>query len=72
MGPSRATTDGRGVVDTFLYPGERPLAATHLVETMAVSYPPLDLIVFGVRIDWLVAFLLFSLAFGFVTRASSE
>ena len=56
---------GSGIIDTLLYPGEPPIAANLNVEAIEVAYPPLELSLFGLRMDWLVCFLLLSMAFGF-------
>ena len=64
--PQRRT--GRGVWDTFLYPGEPPIPSDHPVEAVEIVYPPLELGVFGWSINWLVAFFVLSLAFGFAFK----
>ena len=56
---------GSGIIDTLLYPGEPPIAANLNIEAIEVAYPPLELSLFGLRMDWLVGFLLLSMAFGF-------
>jgi uncharacterized membrane protein (DUF106 family) len=56
---------GSGIIDTLLYPGEPPIAANLNIEAIEVAYPPLELSLFGLRLDWLVGFLLLSMAFGF-------
>ena len=64
--PQRRT--GRGMLDTMLYPGEPPISRTHLVEAVEVAYPPLELGVFGWNVDWLVAFFVLSMGFGFAFK----
>ena len=64
--PQRRT--GRNMLDALLYPGEPPVPAGHPIEVVAVGYPPLELGVAGMRVDWLVGFLLLSMAFGFASR----
>ena len=59
---------GRGLLDALLYPGEPPVPAGHAIEAVEVGYRPLDLSLAGMRIDWLVAFLLLSMACGFACR----
>jgi uncharacterized membrane protein (DUF106 family) len=55
-------------LDTLLYPGEPPIAADHPVEAIEVAYPPQDLSLLGVRVNWLVAFLILSMAVGFAFK----
>ena len=55
-------------LDTLLYPGEPPIAADHPVEAVEVAYPPQDLSLFGVGVNWLVGFLLLSMACGFAFK----
>jgi len=64
--PQRRT--GRGMLDTLLYPGEPPIPSDHLVEAVEIVYPPLELGVFGWSINWLFAFFVLSMAFGFAFK----
>lgn len=64
--PQRRT--GRGMLDTMLYPGEPPIPEAHAVEAVEIGYPPLELGVFGLRVDWLVAFFVLSMGFGFAFK----
>ncbi len=64
--PQRRT--GRGMLDTMLYPGEPPIPEAHTVEAVEIGYPPLELGVFGWRVDWLVAFFVLSMGFGFAFK----
>ena len=64
--PQRRT--GRGMLDTMLYPGEPPIPETHAVEAVEIAYPPLELGVFGWKVDWLVAFFVLSMGFGFAFK----
>ncbi len=64
--PHRRT--GRGILDTILYPGETPIPGTHTVEAVEIAYPPLELVLFAWNIDWLVAFFLLSMGFGFAFK----
>lgn len=59
---------GRGAVDLLLYPGERPIDRGHVVEAVEIGYPSLDMRVFGWTIDWLVAFFVLSMAFGYAFK----
>ena len=64
--PQRRT--GRGMLDTLLYPGEPPIPSNHLVEAVQIVYPALDIKTFGWSINWLVAFFVLSIAFGFAFK----
>ena len=64
--PQRRT--GRGMLDTLLYPGEPPIPSAHPVEAVEIIYPPLELGLFGWSLNWLVAFFVLSLAFGFAFK----
>ena len=55
---------GRGAIDTLLYPGEPPIATDSNVEMIEVAYPPRELSLFGLSIDWLIGVLQLSRAFG--------
>ena len=67
-GPVVQRRTGRGMVDTLLYPGEPPIAAGHSLEAVEINYPPLDLRLLGVGVDWLIAFLVLSMVFGFAFK----
>ena len=55
-------------LDTLLYPGEPPIAADHPLEAIEVAYPPQDLSLLGVGVNWLIGFLILSMAFGFAFK----
>ena len=59
---------GRSAWETLLYPGEPPIPGGHSVEAVEIAYPMLALDVFGWRVDWLVAFFVLSMAFGFAFK----
>ncbi len=59
---------GRGAVDLLLYPGEPPIDGGHVIEAVEVGYPGLNIRVLGLTIDWLVAFFVLSMAFGFAFK----
>ena len=59
---------GAGIIDNLLYPGERPLAASGMVESITVNYPDLEIKVFGFDIHWLVLFFVLSIVFGFAFK----
>jgi len=52
----------------ILYPGERALAAGTPVRSIEVLYPSKSLSIFGLRVHWLVAYLILSIAFGFAFK----
>ncbi len=66
--PQRRT--GRGMWDTLLYPGQPPIPSDHPVEAVDIIYPPLELGVLGWSLNWLVAFFVLSLAFGFAFKGA--
>lgn len=64
--PQRRT--GRGGWDTLLYPGEPPIPTSHAVSAVEIGYASLDLGFFDWNINWLVAFFVLSLLFGFALK----
>ena len=52
----------------LFHPGEPPIPADHAVEAVEVACPPLDLRLLGLQVDWLVAFLVLSMATGFACK----
>ena len=64
--PQRRT--GEGALATLFHPGEAPIPADHAVETVEVAYPPLDLRLLGLEVDWLVGFLVLSMASALACR----
>jgi uncharacterized membrane protein (DUF106 family) len=52
----------------LLYPGEPPLPKGTPVRTIEVLYPAKTLTAFGLRVHWLVAYLVLSIAFGFAFK----
>lgn len=67
-GPVAQRRTGRGVLDLLLYPGEPPIPAGHPVEAVEIAYPPLEIDALGLRVDWLIGFLVLSMAFGFACK----
>ena len=55
-------------LDTLLYPGEPPIAADHPIEAVEVAYPPQDLRLLGVGVNWFMGFLILSMACGFAFK----
>lgn len=56
---------GRSILDQALYPGEAPLPRGGPVKTVEILYPARRLAVFGVNVNWLVAYFILSMIFGF-------
>ena len=67
-GPVSTLRTGRGVVDMFLYPGERPIPASDAVRAVEVVYPPLPIQALGFGIDWMIFFFVASIVFGFLFK----
>lgn len=67
-GPVPQRRTGRGVLDSLLYPGEPPIPSDHAVEAVEIAYPPLEIDALGLRVDWLIGFLVLSMAFGFACK----
>ena len=59
---------GRSLWDILLYPGEPPIPRSLSMETIEVTYPSLNLAIFGWNFHWLVLFLILSIAFGFAFK----
>jgi uncharacterized membrane protein (DUF106 family) len=51
-----------------LYPGERPLPGGTPVRSVEILYPARHLTAFGLGVNWLVAYLVLSVAFGFAFK----
>ena len=64
--PQRRT--GQGQLATLLFPGEPPIPHDTGVEAVEVAYPPLDMRLLGLRVDWPVGFLALSMACGLASR----
>jgi hypothetical protein len=52
----------------LLYPGEAPLPAGTAVRSVEVLYPAKSLTAFGFGVNWLVAYLVLSIVFGFALK----
>jgi uncharacterized membrane protein (DUF106 family) len=64
-----STLASRGSIwEQVLYPGERALAAGTPVRSIEILYPAKSLSFFGIRLHWLVAYLILSIAFGFAFK----
>ena len=64
--PQRRT--GWGALDALFHPGEPSIPAGHGIEAVEIAYPPLDLRLLGLQVDWLVGFLVLSMATGFACK----
>ena len=58
----------RNFFDLLLYPGEKPLPKSSPVTKVEVDFPPQSLPLFGGTVNWLVAFFVLSLVFGFALK----
>ncbi len=56
---------GRSILDQALYPGEAPLPGGGPVRTIEILYPARRLAVLGLGVNWLVAYFILSMIFGF-------
>lgn len=66
-GATSTLRSGKGFMDKLLYPGEAPIASS-VVQSIRISYEPLDLRAFGWRVDWVIVFFVLSIASGFAFR----
>ena len=64
--PQRRT--GQGALAALFSPGEPQIPDGRNVEVVEVAYPRLDLRLLGVQVDWLVGFLVLSMACGFACK----
>ena len=67
--PQRRTGQGQ-LATLLLFPGEPPIPQDTGVEAVEVAYPPLDMRLLGLRVDWLVGFLVLSTACGLACKRS--
>lgn len=54
--------------DTFLNPGEEPIAENFLVKRIEVDYPPRSIEIFGWEFHWLLVFFILTMIFGFALK----
>ena len=52
----------------LLYPGERPLNPNQMIQSIALNYPALNIMLFGFAINWIVLFFVLSIVFGFAFK----
>jgi len=74
VGPERAIAPlsrvhaRAGTWDAFLYPVERPIPRSSIIESVTIDYPTRDLPFLGLNVNWLVAFFVVSLVAGFALK----
>ena len=61
-------TVGRSVLKELLYPGEKPLPQDTPLVSIEVLYPSGGLPLFGLSVNWLVAYFVLSIIFGFAFK----
>jgi hypothetical protein len=64
--PQRRT--GRGWFDALLHPGEPTIPAGLKIESVDIAYPGLPLRFFGMNLNWLILFFVFSTACGLLFK----
>jgi len=67
-GATSTLRTGSGLLDELLYPGETPIPQSSPIEVVRIQYPALSLRAFGWGVDWLLAFFVLSIVFGFAFR----
>jgi hypothetical protein len=70
-GPSEGVSSlrsGEGWLTRLLYPGEAPIPPESALASIEIVYPELDILFLGRHLNWLVVFLLVSLAFGYAFK----
>jgi uncharacterized membrane protein (DUF106 family) len=64
----RSPKRGRSLVDQLVYPAEAPLDADSPFVSITVGYSEGDVNMFGWETNWLIAFFILSMVFGFALR----
>ncbi len=59
---------GGSLLDMLLYPKEPPVDPSSGIASIEVAYPELEIRCLGVAVDWLLAFFVLSIAFGFAVK----
>lgn len=67
-GNASALRTGRGIPEMLLNPGEPPIGPGGAIRAVEVAYPPLRISALGFGVDWLVFFLVASIASGFLFK----
>ena len=55
-------------LDALLYPGEPPIDSGHAIEAIEIGYPPLEMSLLGIGVNWLIGFFVLSMLFGFACK----
>ena len=58
----------KGIGNELLYPGEKALPGDGQIRAIEVVHPDRRLALFGLRLHWLIAYLLLSIVFGFALK----
>ena len=56
------------LLDVFFSPGEVPIETSNLIRSIAVTYPHLNLIMWGMNINWMVYFCIISIISGLIIK----
>jgi hypothetical protein len=59
---------GEDWLTTLLYPGEAPIPQQSAIESIEIRYPELDITFLGMRVNWLILFLVLSLGLGYAFK----
>ena len=56
------------LLDAILYPGETRVPASSSVASLEIAYPPKRLALRGLRLHWLIPYLVLTIVFGFALK----
>jgi hypothetical protein len=59
---------GQDWLTCLLYPGEVPIPQPSAIESIEIRYPELDISILGLRVNWLIVFLILSLGLGYACK----
>ena len=59
---------GEGWLTGLLYPGEAPIPGQSGLASIEILYPPLDILILGKHVNWVILFLVVSLVFGYAFK----
>jgi len=59
---------GENWLASLLYPGEAPIPQQSAIESIEIRYPELDILILGKHVNWLILFLVLSLALGYAFK----
>jgi uncharacterized membrane protein (DUF106 family) len=68
VGKVTAISARAGTWDAFLYPSDAPIPRGSVVERIVIEYPPRDLTLFGINVNWLIIFFVASLIVGYALK----